>query len=116
MSSAYKIKTLGGTIENNESLSVNVSDNSEYIRTYCGLMTAGTIAYSYRTFEFFALCLSASIALHDQLFASIMRAKISFFDSNPSGRIVNRFSKDLINIDSQLGQALIEFLTVSSNQ
>lgn len=109
MVSTSKIKTFSGT--GNETSS-DLTDNSAYIATYCGLMAAGTVATIYRTFQFFAFCLSASIAIHDDLFVSIMRAKMSFFDSNPSGRILNRFSKDLINMESQLTQALIELIIV----
>lgn len=86
-----------------------------YIRTYSGLMAAATIATIYRTFQFFALSLSASIALHNNLFASVLRAKMKFFDANPSGRILNRFSKDLLNIESKLAQALIEFVVVRAS-
>ncbi len=109
MSSSSKIKVYSST---NESFAELYTVNTEYIATYCALMAAATVATLYRTFEFFALCLSASIALHNELFASIMRAKLSFFDSSPSGRILNRFSKDLINIESNLAQALIEFIIV----
>lgn len=115
--SASKIKTFSRDINidnNDDDLKkyFDLSDNFVYIKTYCALMSSATVAALYRTFEFFALCLSASIALHDALFSSIMRAKMKFFDLNPSGRILNRFSKDLLNIESNLAQALIEFILV----
>lgn len=118
MLSASKIKTFSGPSETDvdDDHVLQMSDNTVYIRTYCALMVAASIATIYRTFEFFALCLSASIALHNNLFTSILRAKTKFFDSNPSGRILNRFSKDLLNIESKLAQALIEFIIVSVNR
>lgn len=115
MLSASKIKTFSesGDADKDEANEyIKRTSDFVYITTYCGLMAAATIATIYRTFQFFALCLSASIALHDDLFVSIMRAKMEFFDSNPSGRILNRFSKDLLNIESKLGQAFIEFVIV----
>ena len=34
----------------------------------------------------------------------VMKAKILFFDSNPIGRIVTRFSKDIMYLDTNLPQ------------
>ncbi|XP_055678742.1 ATP-binding cassette sub-family C member 4-like [Lutzomyia longipalpis] len=61
-----------------------------------------------RTFAFFKLCLMASTKLHDRLFRGITRATMWFFNNNPSGRILNRFSKDIGGIDSQLPNNLID--------
>jgi ABC-type multidrug transport system fused ATPase/permease subunit len=38
--------------------------------------------------------------MHDQMFDNLIRGPISFFDSNPLGRIIARFAKDLIVLDS----------------
>ena len=46
--------------------------------------------------------LIASRRMHDEMLASVLGAKIRFFDSTPAGRIVQRFSRDLENIDLQL--------------
>ena len=36
-----------------------------------------------------------AIRLHNKMITSLMRCKMSFFDSTPSGRILNRLSKDM---------------------
>lgn len=41
----------------------------------------------------------ASKVLHNKMFSSILGATMRFFDTNPSGRILNRFSKDMGAID-----------------
>ncbi|XP_069971268.1 multidrug resistance-associated protein 1 [Penaeus vannamei] len=44
-------------------------------------------------------CLRASRTLHQRLLQSVIRLPMSFFDTNPSGRIINRFSKEISVLD-----------------
>ncbi|KAF9142619.1 hypothetical protein BGX30_002598, partial [Mortierella sp. GBA39] len=46
--------------------------------------------------------IKAARTLHDALLTRILRLPMSFFDTTPQGRIVNRFSSDVGAIDSQL--------------
>ncbi|KAL1426473.1 hypothetical protein MTO96_018304 [Rhipicephalus appendiculatus] len=48
------------------------------------------------------MCMRASVNLHNRMFSCIIRAPIRFFDTNPIGRIQNRFAKDLGTIDDLL--------------
>ncbi|XP_070381870.1 multidrug resistance-associated protein 1-like isoform X2 [Dermacentor albipictus] len=50
------------------------------------------------------LCaLAASGSLHDEALGRLVRAPMSFFDTTPLGRMLNRFSKDLDQADIQIG-------------
>ncbi len=39
--------------------------------------------------------LNAAMKLHEKMLSGIMRSPMSFFDTTPLGRILNRFSKDI---------------------
>ncbi|XP_055346866.1 LOW QUALITY PROTEIN: multidrug resistance-associated protein 1-like [Paramacrobiotus metropolitanus] len=47
-------------------------------------------------------CVRASRRLHSEMLHRLLRAPLSFFESTPVGRIVNRFSRDLDTLDNQL--------------
>ncbi|KAK8768786.1 hypothetical protein V5799_014749 [Amblyomma americanum] len=61
------------------------------------------------------LCgLAASSSLHDETLSRLVRAPMSFFDTTPLGRMLNRFSKDLDQADMQIAivvDSLLEMLT-----
>eukprot|EP00899_Mesostigma_viride_P026356 jgi/Mesvir1/6905/Mv09064-RA.1 len=44
-------------------------------------------------------CLKASKGLHAAMFRNVLRLPVLFFDINPQGRILNRFSRDTDDID-----------------
>lgn len=48
--------------------------------------------------------------LHNKMIRSVSKARTQFFDCNPSGRILNRFSKDTAVLDVQL--TLLFYFTI----
>lgn len=71
-------------------------DNNYYIGVY-GLLSFLSVATL--TLSLWALLrggLRAARTLHAALLTAVMRAPMSFFDTTPVGRIVNRFSKDQV--------------------
>ena len=82
-------------------------------KSYPTLMVYGSIvAGSFlltmiSSFCFYLAALKASENLHDQMTKAVMKAPVLFFDTNPVGRILNRFSKDVGFMDDLLpGQFL----------
>ena len=51
---------------------------------------------------FLLSCAKASQLIHEKLLFRIMRSPMSFFDTNPIGRIINRFSSDIDVVDGQI--------------
>uniref|UniRef100_A0A8C2I1E0 Uncharacterized protein n=1 Tax=Cyprinus carpio TaxID=7962 RepID=A0A8C2I1E0_CYPCA len=46
--------------------------------------------------------ISASRTLHTNLLSNILKVPMVFFDTTPSGRIVNRFAKDIFTVDEMI--------------
>ncbi|XP_051945451.1 canalicular multispecific organic anion transporter 1 isoform X1 [Xyrauchen texanus] len=46
--------------------------------------------------------ISASRSIHTRLLSNILRVPMVFFDTTPSGRIVNRFAKDIFTVDEMI--------------
>ena len=62
--------------------------------------------------------LGAAAGIHERMFNAIIKAPMSFFDTTPSGQILNRFTADMKSIDeqliSQLGGALALLFMMAS--
>ncbi|KAG0312164.1 Canalicular multispecific organic anion transporter 1, partial [Podila horticola] len=59
--------------------------------------------------------LYASKALHENLLAKVLRLPMSFFDTTPQGRVLNRFSNDIVGVDQGIPEALLSFLACFLN-
>ncbi|CAH0600445.1 unnamed protein product [Chrysodeixis includens] len=82
------------------------------IYIYTGMVIALVVISLLRSFMFFTMAMRASTRLHNNMFASITRAPMRFFHVNPSGRILNRFSKDMGAVDEVLPSALLDVLQI----
>lgn len=63
------------------------------------MIAANLVVAWIREFTLFHICINATSNLHNKMAYSIMRAKVIFFDSNPIGRILTRFSKEMALMD-----------------
>jgi ATP-binding cassette subfamily C (CFTR/MRP) protein 4 len=66
----------------------------------------------FRAMISFAMTIKASKKLHDGMARAVLRAPIAFFDTNPMGRILNRFSADVGSNDDLLPQTLFDFSVI----
>ncbi|XP_056675895.1 ATP-binding cassette sub-family C member 5 isoform X4 [Monodelphis domestica] len=86
-------------------LSDSMKDNPHmhyYARVYALSMALMLILKAIRGVVFVKGTLRASSRLHDELFRRILRSPMKFFDTTPTGRILNRFSKDMDEVDVRL--------------
>ncbi|KAG0221629.1 hypothetical protein BGW42_007448, partial [Actinomortierella wolfii] len=58
--------------------------------------------------------LRAAIIIHERLLNHVLRLPMSFFDTTPVGRILNRFSSDISGIDSRLPREFDDLFTLGS--
>ncbi|XP_044751379.1 probable multidrug resistance-associated protein lethal(2)03659 [Coccinella septempunctata] len=82
------------------------------IYTYSGI-TIGTITFSLiYCLSFVAFFTKASINLHNTVVERLIQGKMTFFDCNPAGRILNRFSKDMGIVDEYIPFILYDVVAI----
>lgn len=82
-----------------------------YLIILAAIGVAGAIAAFVRDVWLFWGSLTASKILHTRLIESVTRARFKFFDVTPLGQLMNRFSKDLENIDQDIAPTAIGVMT-----
>lgn len=60
----------------------------------------------------FQLAINASKSLHNAMYLGVTRASMFFFNTNSSGRILNRFSKDMGQVDEILPTVMMDILQI----
>ncbi|KAJ3307559.1 Canalicular multispecific organic anion transporter 2 [Blyttiomyces sp. JEL0837] len=83
-----------------------------YFGVYVGItvlfaVTSAAVTYLFRAFY----GLKAATVLHDELLESVMQAPMSFFNVTPTGRIINRFSKDIETVCDTLPLSFFDALS-----
>ncbi|KAF5286347.1 hypothetical protein FQR65_LT12641 [Abscondita terminalis] len=83
-----------------------------YLTVYSGLIVVLILMSVVRAIVYTISCINASVELHNKMFLNVIRAPLQFFLSNPSGRILNRFSKDIGAIDELLPMNIMDTVSV----
>ncbi|GFS27775.1 multidrug resistance-associated protein 4 [Elysia marginata] len=92
----------------------HIADVNNYFNlyVYASIILAMLVCSLTRAFLFFEMALSAGENLHNKMFACILRATMNFFDTNPVGRVLNRFSKDTGQVDDILPRLMFDLLQI----
>jgi ABC-type multidrug transport system fused ATPase/permease subunit len=84
--------------------------------TFGGLVAGAFVLCFSRDFLFDFAILRCTRKLHDKMTLAVIKSPVLFFDTNPAGRIMNRFSKDIGAMDDllpiQLSFSVINCLNV----
>ena len=97
----------------NVSKSSSLDDEMGNVATYSGLIIALFVSAFLRVICLYLLCLRCSIRLHDTIFSKLLRAPTYFFEMNPVGRILNRFTRDLGQIDQKVPATVDDLIGVN---
>eukprot|EP01113_Clastostelium_recurvatum_P032146 TRINITY_DN4086_c0_g1_i4.p1 TRINITY_DN4086_c0_g1~~TRINITY_DN4086_c0_g1_i4.p1 ORF type:complete len:1493 (-),score=493.27 TRINITY_DN4086_c0_g1_i4:12-4490(-) len=81
-----------------------------YIGIYVAFGAATAMMVIVRSWTYVMFNYYLSKNLHLDLLVSILRSPMSFFDTTPLGRIINRFTRDLDGVDQLLPQTFQMFL------
>lgn len=83
-----------------------------YLFVYSGITTTVILFCIWRGLWFYLYCETISVNVHSRMLRSIFQAPIKFFDENPSGRVMNRFTRDVSTMDELLTSAFIDTLVI----
>ncbi|KAJ2614979.1 hypothetical protein H4S08_001460 [Coemansia sp. RSA 1365] len=87
-----------------------------YLAIYGGLGLVDALVNSMRSLIMWTRCsIRASTSIHRDMLNGVMRSPMSFFDTTPTGRILNRFSSDLQNCDATLPRSVSRLIDDSVN-
>ncbi|XP_071051524.1 ATP-binding cassette sub-family C member 4-like [Onthophagus taurus] len=100
------------TIWANSSYSIISNTDFTYFYIFTFSILLLTLLTTIRSFYFFKLSTTAANNLHTSSIEALSKTSIQFYDETPSGRILNRFSKDVATIDTILPRVVIESLQI----
>jgi ATP-binding cassette subfamily C (CFTR/MRP) protein 1 len=83
--------------------------NMYWLNIYTLFGCLSLIAYAIRSVLLAKHRLGTSEELQSRLLQATLNAPVAFFDTTPIGRILNRFSSDLIVVDEELTQTISQF-------
>ncbi|ORZ32683.1 multidrug resistance-associated protein 4-like protein [Catenaria anguillulae PL171] len=83
--------------------------DSFYFTLYWALIAAAVTVGLVRAVLFYQLLLNSSRAVSATMLEKVLDAPLAWFNKNPTGRILNRFTKDLSQIDEQLPTVFFNF-------
>lgn len=90
--------------------SVHIYSLATYLGVYAGLGLGNSVGILLVSLLMAFGSIRASRRLHESMLNHVVRAPMAFFDTTPMGRILNRFSKDIYNVDESVPSSLRSFI------
>uniref|UniRef100_A0A0L8HVX3 ABC transporter domain-containing protein n=2 Tax=Octopus bimaculoides TaxID=37653 RepID=A0A0L8HVX3_OCTBM len=94
--------TKNATYSNSSTKSEGESNLIFNASIYGGIGLLMVLFHMIRGVSYVKTVLKGSTRLHEQMLQHIINMPMSFFDSTPTGRIINRFSSDILELDNRL--------------
>ena len=85
-------------------------DDSRNFYIYGGLVSTTLVLFIARAVLLFETLVNSSKQLYDKMTIAILKAPVWFYDTNPVGRIINRFSGDVAILDEFLPYVFVDTL------
>ena len=79
---------------------------------YGGLVGGALLLSIIRATAFFNGLINSSKHIHNSMLSAVLKAPVLFFDTNPVGRVLNRFSRDIGIMDELLPDAFLEAVQI----
>jgi len=90
----------------------NIHDEEKWFLTVYGLFGVGqTITVVFAALLLYLSTLTGAKTLHNKMLGNILRNPLSFFDTTPQGRILNRFGKDVDVMDTTMAMLIRGWIT-----
>jgi len=77
---------------------------------YCSFSLGTLVCIASRIIIFRAASMRVSRTLHASAFWAVLRSPMSWLDTTPTGRLINRFSQDLQRVDMELQMSMLYFI------
>ncbi|XP_034018685.1 ATP-binding cassette sub-family C member 11-like [Thalassophryne amazonica] len=82
---------------------VTLNPNLHYYQWVCGVLLAVMMALTIiKSICFVKMAMRAATTLHNNLLSKVMESPMSYFDTTPTGQIINCFSRDQVEMDTLL--------------
>ncbi|XP_062612836.1 ATP-binding cassette sub-family C member 4-like isoform X2 [Saccostrea cucullata] len=95
---------------NNTNITIPDSDTDFNVYIFSGIIFSVFLFGLLRALMYFKVAVDAAMILHNRMFKRLLRAPIRFFDINPVGRVLNRFSKDTGHMDDNLPITFFDYI------
>ncbi|GJJ07979.1 hypothetical protein Clacol_002186 [Clathrus columnatus] len=103
----YNLIARNNTLYNTNVKLPDANDNPLfYVTIYCGLGILSSLLVTVGEWVWLTAGMRSGLVLFCQLLSKLSTATFRFFDTTPTGRILNRFGKDFETIDSNLSFSL----------
>ncbi|KAI8928078.1 hypothetical protein BC831DRAFT_548704 [Entophlyctis helioformis] len=101
---------LGGATVSPAAAAPNTSESMFYVGIYAIFGLTVILANNIQLITVLYGSFTASRRVHDNLLEKILHAPLRFFEITPVGRILNRFSKDIENLDNTVIESIENFV------